>query len=150
MKNDIELSVYSEEQLPIKMAEEAIRQLVKEKRLALLDTHPLGEQSEQIKVLKLYEEQWKIACVKLSYDSYRRPVCFVVPPQLLAASLVYMSEQLLLRLTLFNRKQHDACMTQMNNNRRRKQGNGTDEAILGFKSPNNGQQQASVSDKVSG
>ena len=56
--------------------------------------------------LKLYEEAWVNTCHKVALDSYRRPICFVVPPQLLAATLVYTSELYVLRLALFKASNH--------------------------------------------
>jgi hypothetical protein len=83
--------------------------------------------------MKLYEDAWINTCHKVALDSYRRPFIFVVPPQLLAASLVYISETLLLRLALFKATNHMAISVE-----KEKLGSTVreqDAFILGFKSP---------------
>lgn len=63
-------------------------------------------------MMKQYEEMWQVLNVKVAFDSYRRPVCFVVPPQLLAATLVYWSDMLLAKLALFGRKSLELCQAE--------------------------------------
>ena len=140
LKNNIELSNYSEEQLPVSLALAVIRNVCLERRALLQESHPQkSSRSEQDRMAKAYEETWAIQCSKVAFDSYRRPVCFVVPPQLLAATLVYMSDLILVRLATFSRKQFETCLAEIKSLSRPDQAaqdRDRDAQVLGFKSPN--------------
>ena len=69
---------------------------------------------------------------KLAFDCYRRPVCFVVPPQLLGATLVYLSELFVLKSSLFKAANHQTVQSEL------QKFVSTEHAVklLGFTSPN--------------
>ena len=45
---------------------------------------------------------WSQVCSKIAIDSFNRHFCLVLPPALLAAVFLYVSERYLLRLKLFS------------------------------------------------
>ena len=122
--------------MPITLAVRVINRLCHSTLITMQNLVPSSAtalREAQTASMKLYEDAWINTCHKVALDSYRRPFIFVVPPQLLAASLVYISETLLLRLALFKATNHMAISVE-----KEKLGSTVreqDAFILGFKSP---------------
>ena len=115
-KTNFEVTAYKEEQLPIALANRAISEICHEKLAKIQAKLPQAPKSLRIAQetsMQKYEETWTSMCHKLALDTYRRPVCFVVPPQLMAATLVYVSELFILRLALFKASAHMPAQTEL-------------------------------------
>ena len=113
---NIEISFWNEGSQPFILAQSAIKQLCAETLLSLTfraPTQATGLLEAQAKSMKLYEEAWLAMCNKIAFDCYRRPICFLVAPQLLAASLAFLSEKYLLRMAIFRRANHICVQTEL-------------------------------------
>lgn len=95
-------------QLPLSMAESVINEIRRHVEKDFQAGSEANSESVQAKKSLLADvcNQWNQICSKVALDSFNRSFALTLPPEILTAIFLYVSEKYLLRLKLFSQNKH--------------------------------------------